>query len=179
MPVEEPIPVTGSSGASTGGNTGTIVGLDQVLAALAGLGATLQTMMQQNAQQAAQSAAQQSAAQQAFVTQIADGFKSINSSLSETVTKVSGASDVDTGETFRSIVDVGDANSRMLNARDQTNAACMKMMWDAIENNNAVAKSMIAHINRAWSQDSDHHDLGRHVVRVPSGPGTMDAKANA
>ena len=146
-----PTPITGSSGASEGSNTGTVVTLEQLAAAVAALQGTVQTLTSQ------------AGATQALQTQIADSLKS----LTENVNKVQEAttSDVDTQTVSRSSIDPASPQRRQEAYAEFAVADCIEFR-----------KACDALILRKISQDTDHHaSLPPMAPRSATGPGTTGA----
>jgi len=142
------VPVTGSQGASEGGNSGTVVTLEQLAAIVAALQGSVETLTSQ------------AGATQAFQTQIADGLKSLTENVNKLA--VSDATDSDSGYLVRTSVDPG-ASQRRMEALAEMSVA------DAIKFRAACDTLTL----RKISQDSDHHaGLPPMAPRSASGPGT-------
>ncbi len=150
-------PTSTSAGTSTGGNTGTAVGLDQVLAAVAALAASVQTVVSQ------------SGATQAMQTQIADGLKS----LSENVNKIAQSTDSDSGYLIRSSIDPADNQARVMAKRDEIETVNLKMLVDMAEHNKAQDQLYLSHMADILGRQRDHFSaLPPIAPRAASGPGT-------
>ena len=156
----DPQPTEVVQGTTAGGVGGQTLG-QGLVEAIAGAVQTgvAQAMSTANAQMQAQF--------QALKTDI-DATNASLKSLSETVTKVVGATDSDSGYLVRSSVDPSDDQRRAGSHRNRIELLAEMALEDCIE------------IRKVWSSLMvDHRAEGHSYTRTNAGPGTMDTKPNA
>lgn len=176
---------TTTTGDVSGGNTGLVVILEQLAAAVAALQGSVQTLTSQSGATAAMQSQMQDTLKSLTENQskLSEGL----ASLTDNVNKLAVSTETDVAYTLRDsgVRNPADHESRIMNERDKTAGTALQAVVDMVKHASDIDLRRLALIDQYLEYNAgvlhrglDHFDLGRHTVRAPSGPGNQDTKAN-